>query len=145
MKPLTDLSHETRLCVQYASSANLSFDGFRNYYKRVVERDRTSATPSTSLAQTFPSARLFHSYCINYRRIGVIENGWVRAVINLPHCPSNRSGCFTYPLALFRNLLSKTSDSPAIIPFSISTNTRGERVYNTVGHTHIRNVYRIRF
>lgn len=125
-------------------SANLNYErslSVRNYYENVMERDRTSFTRSTSLEQNFPSESSFHRYCLPYRLLGAIENGFARAVIKLTHCPSNMSGCLTCPLVLFRHLLSWTAGSSAIIPFNTSTNFDGERVYRIPWDTLIYETY----
>lgn len=66
---------------------------------------------------THSSARIHYH---NMKRLPVAKNGCVRADIDLPNCLVNRTGCFTCPFKLVRNILSSEHAKGEIILFHIN-------------------------
>lgn len=133
---VADLKPGSKLCVQYVYMSNMSTQSVSAYYNHIILRDTISQQDTTSdLITDFPTPRAFWIYCQRLRRVRVVQDGWVRANVTLPNNPPNRSGCYRCPLKLLRGLLTWSTPTTSIIPFEMSYNDEGDRIYSTPWNT----------
>lgn len=134
---IIDLIPLCRQCVHFLCTSSFSGLDCVEYYKYFVLRDRTiHCTESMQFTSTFPTAASLQCYCDTYRRLGVIKDGWLRAVFFLPLCNINRSGRHTLPLQLLRLLLEKHDITSTLLPFDVQRNAAGERIFRATWDTH---------
>lgn len=137
-----DMTHCCRITVQYVFNSNMSSGEFANYDNRIVRLDIAAGSEQKrKFAMTFTTPQAFRSYWRTYKRISVVTNGWLCAVITLRQCPPNRTGCFTCPLSLIHRLISNGIGPSDPIPFCTELNENGDRIYSTPWNTWIYQSY----
>lgn len=127
-----DLPTAVQLCVKHVCTQRMSRHNCDLYFNHVVNRDALLGIPDTeSLRSSFPSPRYFHLYCDIIKRGGVVNDVWLRAIISLPGCPPNSTGCFRCPVFILRSLLTNTTTPTSLIPFTEYTDSNGNRIYSS--------------
>lgn len=127
---LSDISSSTQQCIKYVCKNVMSIGDIRNLYKHIVSWDASlSITAENSLRSDFPTDHSFIKYCDTVHKYRVVDIGWVTVYIQLPNCPPNKSGCFTCPLNLMKQLLHSSGGPGGLIKFSRTVDECSDRTY----------------
>lgn len=133
-----DLSARIKLSVIYAAGQPLTAGQSEEYFRHVNERDKIDNIPSTdqTLESVFGTPKRFHKDTVNYNKLKVVEEGWVRGRIKLEGAV-NSTGCFRCPMNLLEKCIRDAGGTDNLIPFSETHDTDGRRTYSSPWDTDI--------
>lgn len=83
--PYSELHPSVQICVNFANKMTFTASESLSYYKNLVKRYCETIPPASHpLLQSSPTAKCFYNYCMNHRKLYVIESDSVRPEISLP-------------------------------------------------------------
>lgn len=136
-----DLSQAQRLSVEYAAKHSLAESDCRAYFDHLKEMQELSETPRDhdDLFRTFKS---FHKYVVSFNKSKVVEEGWIRANINVPDIGENTTGCFRCPKKLMEKIfLDAGGLVENLIHFRESFDSDGSRTFSSPWDTKAYELY----
>lgn len=120
------------MCIRHVCNNSLTIADNDEFHE--LSRSRCTAVQTSSelrLDAHFKTQNKYLYYFRSYRKVMVIENGWLRSSIHIDRCDLNKTGVFRWPILRLFSILSQNDDPSSIIPFKKIFDLNGFRCYSS--------------